>query len=280
MSYQYVPSLFRIPEVPGFDPSDAYWRGKGYDEGYFALYSSSWGGYIIVRDPNFCFKLQIGNSVFSPVFTDINGYIYWEGNGYIYYTLTYGWVWSKIFPGYEPVETYKWEDGEYWWEGDDFYSFSSPPNSPDNTVRMTPRGSNMEDGEEQELKAIWPRWVAKSGEFGIYEGEDGESGEKVKGLPRFKGNGEYFLRSLNKENGYFTYGRIKCSNGKWIIGEVGSYGGWHEGSEPKVDGSVTFKFVKPEDSDAEGENITVSFDSYICGDETDAAYLGSAAIWR
>ena len=32
---------------------------------------------------------------------------------------------------------------------------------------------------------------------------------------------------------------------------------------------------KPEESD-----VSVSLDSYICGDETEAAFLGSAAIWR
>ena len=34
---------------------------------------------------------------------------------------------------------------------------------------------------------------------------------------------------------------------------------------------------KPE---PEGSDVSVSLDSYICGDETDAAFLGSAAIWR
>lgn len=280
MSFQFVPSLFRIPAIPGFDVAESMWRGKGSDEGFYSFNVPTWGGHLIVRDGNFCFRLQVGNSVFSPVYSDINGYLYWEGSGYIYYSLTHGWVWAKQFPGYEPLETHKWEDGQYKWEGDDFYIFSSPPSSPDRTVKMSPAGSNREKGKEQELTAIWPRWVAKNGEFGEYEGTDGESGKKVKGLPRFKGNGEYFLRSLNKENGNFTYGRIRNSGGKWIIGETGSYGGWHEGSEPKVGGSVTFKFVKPEGSDATGSNISVSFDSYVCGDETDAAYLGSVAIWR
>ena len=281
MSYQYVPSLFRIPEVPYLTPPTGIWRGKGGDEGFFALkVDYDWGGNIIVRDPNFCFKLQIDGSVLSPVFSDINGYIYWEGNGYVYYTQTYGWVWCDKFPGYEPLEDYEWEDEETKWSGDRFYTFYNPPYSPDREVEMQPRGSLYKDGEAKSLKAVWPRWVAKSGEFGVYEGKDGESGQRIKGLPRFKGNGEYFVRSLNKEKGYFTYGRIHYASGKWVIGEVGSAGGWHEGSEPKADGSVNFRFVKPEGSEAKGSDISVSFDSYICGDETEAAFLGSAAIWR
>ena len=283
MSYQYVPSLIRIPEVPNLTPPTAIWRGKGGDEGYFAMnVGYSWGGNVIVRDPNFCYKLQIDGSLLTPVFSDINGYVYWEGSGYVYYTQTYGWVWCDKFPGYEPVENHKWkeEEREYEWTGDRFYTFNGPPYYPDTEVEMEPRGSLREKGESKSLKAVWPRWVAKNGEFGVYEGKDGESGQRIKGLPRFKGNGEYFVRSLNKEKGYFTYGRIHYASGKWVIGEVGSAGGWHEGSEPKADGSVNFKFVKPEGSEAEGSDISVSLDSYICGDETDAAFLGSAAIWR
>ncbi len=281
MSFQYVPSLFRIPEVPNLSSPNAIWRGKGRDEGYFAMnVGYGWGGNIIVRDPNFCYKLQIDGSLLTPVFSDVNGYIYWEGSGYVYYTQTYGWVWCDRFPGYEPIENYEWEEEGVKWTGDRFYTFSDPPYSPDSEVEMQPRGSIAESGEAKPLKAVWPRWVAKNGEFGVYEGKDGESGEKIKGLPRFEGRGEYFVRSLNKDKGYYTYGRIHNASGKWVIGEIGSAGGWHEGSEPKADGSVTFKFCKPEGSEAEGTDISVSLKDYICGDETEAAFLGSAAIWR
>ena len=66
-----------------------------------------------------------------------------------------------------------------------------------------------------------------------------------------------------------------------MIGEVGSAAGWHEGSEPKAGGGATsFKFTAPEGSDAKGSDISVAFDSYVMGDETDTAYLGEAAVWR
>ena len=282
MGFQCVPSLFRIPNVPSFTPPGLIWRGKGSDEGFYAFnVGSTWGGNVIVRDANLCPSLQIDGSKLSPVYTDINGFIYWEGNGYVYNTLTYGWVWCSQFPGYEPIEDYKFEDGEIVWRGDQFYSFSSIPSGPENEVEMRPRGSISESGSAKSLKAVWPRWAAKSGEFGEYEGKDGESGKKVKGLPQFKGAGETFLRSLNKDKGHYTYGRIHYASGKWVIGETGSAGGWHEGSEPKADGgAVTFRFTKPEGSDAQGSDISVAFDKYVCGDETETAYLGSAAIWR
>ena len=96
MGFQCVPSLFRIPNVPGFTPPGLIWRGKGVDEGLYAFnVGSTWGGNVIVRDANLCPSLQIDGSKLSPVYTDINGFIYWEGNGYVYYTLTYGWVWCS-----------------------------------------------------------------------------------------------------------------------------------------------------------------------------------------
>lgn len=282
MSFQMVPSLFRIPSVPGITPPDTIWRGKGADEGLYAFEAGySWGGHVIVRDGNFCPCLQIDGRKLTPVFTDINGHLYWQGNGCVYYTKAYGWVYmSGMFPGYEPIETYKFDEYGVKWDGDAFYS-GLIPSGPDNEIEMRPRGSISESGSALSVKAIWPRWAAKNGEFGEYEGKDGESGKKVKGLPQFKGAGETFLRSLNKDKGHYTYGRIHYASGKWVIGEIGSANGWHEGPEPKADGgSVTFKFTKPQGSDAQGSDIAVSFDKYVCGDERDTAYLGSVAIWR
>ena len=211
MGFQYVPSLFRIPKVPILSAPDGFWRGKGGDEGFYAFNAGySWGGHVIVQSPNFCPCLQMGGSKLTPVFSDINGYIFWEGNGYVYYSKKYSWIWCDRFPGYEPLESRTWEDDGYVWEGDRFYTIGSLPDRPDAEQRMEPRGSlkGKEDESEKTLKAIWPRWVAKNGEFGVYEGKDGESGERVKGLPRFKGGGETFVRSLNKEKGRYTYGRI------------------------------------------------------------------------
>ena len=60
MSFQYVPSLFRIPEVPTGAPPTGIWRGKGKDEGYCALTGEyAWGGNIGVRGPTFRYQLQV-----------------------------------------------------------------------------------------------------------------------------------------------------------------------------------------------------------------------------
>lgn len=280
MSFHYVPGQFRIPKVPNFTLPDGVWCGADSDAGYYAFDAGySWGGRIMSKE--LCYSLSIGGSKLSPVFSSINGYIYWSGSGHVYYTQTYGWVYmSGMFPGYEPVEDYDYDDGEVKWSGDSFYTFYSFPQPGGGTASLTPRGSIHDSGEAKELSVAWPRWTAKRGEFGEYEPKDDAEGTRWLGLPRFRGNGEYFVRSLAKTRGHFTYGRIRYADGKWVIGEPGSDAGWHEGSEPSRDDSVTFRFTKPEGSEAQGSDITVSLYDHIKGDEHGKAYLGEVAIWR
>lgn len=282
MSFQYVPGLIRIPRVPNFTMPNAVWRGIDADQGYFAFQGGGggWGNYIMVKGENFVPYLTVDGSKYTPVYTDINGFIYWRGSGYIYYSLAWGWVKCNMFPGYEPVETseYDSEKGETVYGGDSFYEIGSIPYSEGKSSRMTPRGT-LRNKDVKSVSIEWERWVGQT-EFGEYEGKGGASGTRILGLPKFRGNGETFLRSVNKERGYFTYGRIHYSSGKWVIGEIGSANGWHEGSEPKTGSSVTFQFCRPEGSEVKGSNISVSFDSYVMGEETDTGYLGEVAVWR
>ena len=280
MSFHYVPGQFRIPKVPNFTLPDGVWCGADSDAGYYAFDAGySWGGRIMSRE--LCYSLSIGGSKLSPVFSSINGYIHWSGSGHVYYTQTWGWVYmSGMFPGYEPVEDYDYEDGGRKWTGDSFYTFYSFPQPGGGAATLTPRGSIRESGEAKEMSAIWTRWKAKGGEFGEYEPVDEATGTRWLGLPRFRGNGEYFVRSFAKTKGHFTYGRIHHSDGKWVIGEPGSDAGWHEGAEPKRDGTVTFKFTKNQGSEARGADISVSLYDHVKGDEHGKACLGEAAIWR
>ena len=280
MSFHYLPGQFRVPKIPNFTMPDGIWCGADSDAGYYAFDGGySWGSRIMSKQ--LCFSLSVGGSKLSPVFSSINGYIYWSGGGYVYYTQTWGWVYmSGMFPGYEPVEDYNYEDGEVHYTGDAFYTFHSFPQGEGNTVTLTPRGSLYDRGEAKEMAATWPRWTAKRGEFGEYEPKEGAEGSRWLGLPRFRGNGEYFVRSFAKTKGHFTYGRIHHSGSKWVIGEPESDAGWHEGAEPSRDGSVTFKFTKKEGSQAQGSDITVSLYDHVKGDEHAKAYLGEVAIWR
>ena len=115
---------------------------------------------------------------------------------------------SGMFPGYEPVEDYEYDEGGMRYTGDSFYSFYSFPSGNGNAVTLSPRGSLNNGGSPKEMTAKWRRWTAKRGEFGEYEPKDGAEGAKWLGLPRFRGDGEYFVRSFAKTNGHFTYGRI------------------------------------------------------------------------
>lgn len=286
MSFMYVPSLLRIPDVPGLIPPDGIWRGVGRDNGLFAFRpgDTRWG-YGVMTGGAFAPSLVVEGREMTPQYSTINGYIWWSGGGYVYYSLSHGWVFmTGKFAGYEPIEEnyhYDEDTGVYSAEGDAFYSCTSPPSAPEVEVELVGRGSNY-GKEPKTMTAKWKRWKSDS-EFGVYEGADGASGEKILGLPRFRSNGwEYFTRSYAKTNGHYTYGRIRYSDtyGKWVIGEVGSGAGWHEGEEPKVGGSVTFKFCKNEDSEVEGSDITVSYVDHVKGDETTKAYLGEVAIWR
>ena len=284
MSFHYVPGQFRVPEIPNLTMPNGIWRGAGSDDGLLAFDAGYTLGRIMSRE--LCYSLKIGGSVLKPVFSSINGYIYWSGSGHVYYTQTYGWVYmTDMFPGYEPVEEFERKDGKIVWSGDRFHTFYSHPVPGGSATALTPRGSiyGRED-RELEMTAVWPRWKSvRGGEFGEYEPLDGAEGKRWLGLPRFRGtNYEYFTRSFAKTNGRFTYGRIRYSqsDGKWVIGDVGSSTGWHEGSEPSKDGAVNFCFCRNEGSEAKGTDISVSLYDHVKGDERGKAYLGEVAVWR
>lgn len=279
MSFQYVPSQFRLPEIPGWTPPDGFWCGVGEDAGFYCFKMQGWGGYVMTRE-EFCQSLTLDGSKMTPVYSSINGYIYWQGNGYIYYSLNYGWIWCDVFPGYEPIEENEWDEDaqETVYTGDRFYKIHSIPARDEVEVKIEGRGAYYKE-KEKTLKAVWDRWVSND-EFGEYEGKGGATGKKYLGLPRFRGGSTYYIRSFQKENGHYKYGAIHYSDGKWVIGEVGSGAGWHEGSEPSKNGSVTFKFTVNKGSDAKGQDISVSLVDYVKGDETAPVFLGEVAIWR
>jgi hypothetical protein len=279
MSFQYVPSQFRVPQIPNWNPPAGFWCGLGVDAGFYGFEMYNWGRFLITRNL-VSYSLEVDGTRFTPVYSSINGYIFWQGNGYIYYTQTYGWVLSDRFPGYEPIEEYVWDENKQKnvYQGDSFWQISQFPSKEDTEVKIRGRGAAYEE-KEKTLKAVWERWVSDN-EFGEYEGKGGASGKKYLGLPRFRGNGTDYIRSFQRENGYYKYGAIHYAGGKWVIGEVGSDAGWHEGSEPSKSGSVTFKFCVNKGSDAQGQNISVSLVDYVKGDESQPVFLGEVAIWR
>lgn len=274
MSFILNPSRLCIPAVPGlFYSNDKTYRGYGADNGKFAFQTSL--GYIIAE--KLAFSLKVGGSEYAPVFSDVNGYIYWSnGSDYIYYSVNYGWVKCSRFPGYEPDEYYDSDEKKY--KGDGFWSGSFPSASGNETFH--PRGSNRNSGSNVTVSWYWKRWQS-SKLFGEYNPQGDASGKLYFGSPRWKdGDGVYYVRSINKENGKYTYGGIAYNGSKWIIGAVNDPSGWWEGSEPSKSGSTTFRFTVPAGSEITGKNKVVSFYDYVLGEETTVVYLTEVAIWR
>lgn len=283
MSFHYIPTMMRSPTIPGYVLQRGYWRGVSADEGFLILYhgNSNLGNYIITQQL-WSYQLKIDNNIFTPIYNDVNGYIYWQySSTYFYCSKSYGWVLSNVFPGYEPKEVYNSETHEF--EGDSFHSGSVPSIGDGKYSYLQPRGTNRNNGGSNKTVYFWfPRWQSTNGVLcGEYEPKCGKTGTKSVGLPRWRDNqGSYYVRSFNRIASHYTYGPIRYESGKWIIGTVNSPGGWWEGKEPDKKSSVTFTFCKPEDSEITGSNLTLTFYDYVQGNESAPAYMGEVAIWR
>lgn len=279
MSFIRADINLRTPTIPGMNIEPLVYFGNGADKGFIVFSpGNSDFGQVIMTEGVWAYSLKVGGSEFQPVFDDINGYIYWKnGSSYVYYSRSYGWVKCNNFPGYDPVELYDSETREY--TGDSFYAGYLPSVAVGETSSLYPRGSERDSGSSIEIEIVFPRWVCQDGIFGEYEGEDGVSGTKLLGLPAFDCDGTILVRSINKINGYYSYGDIHYDSGKWLIGDMNSAGGWWEGNEPKVGTSVTFKFCKPKDSEVSGSDKTVRFVEYVEGDNSQEAYYGDVAKW-
>lgn len=100
-------------------------------------------------------------------------------------------------------------------------------------------------------------------------------------------NGTEYQRSLEKEDGYFTYGNIYYDGSGWVIGTRDSSSGWWEGSEPIVDdgtsdsssSSVTFSFIPGSSSSSSDDDLEITFDRYVVGDNITTIYIGETALW-
>lgn len=283
MSFLYSPTLLRTPTIPGMNIARGVWVGQGVDAGLisFSTGVSSLGNYVITKNL-LAYQIKVSNSIYSPVFNDVNGYIYWiSGSNYIYYTPKYGWVLHNRFPGCEPKEEYNSKDKQY--EGDAFHAGSLPGISDGATSSFQPRGTNRNGGGSSITLTFWfPRWQSvKNTRFGEFDPKSGESDKKYLGTPRWRDNSYVeYPRGLKKQNGKFVYGDIRYENGKWLLGNLNNPSGWWEGAEPSKTSSVTFRFCKPEGSEITGSNKTVSFVDYVVGEEKLPAYLGEVAIWR
>ncbi len=236
-------------------------------------------------------SFSIDGMLFEVAPSLVNGRVCYSteaGDYNLYYSAGYSaWVCagSSVAIGSDPVEESVKIDGQWVYVGDDFYTSSYLPSSEGSTRSFTPRGCNRSSGTAKTCSYVFPRWTlgGSSDGCGVYTAvtASGTSGTKIIGLPQFNlSTNEKVVRSVEKVSGYFTYGKISYVSGKWVIGTVNSAVGWWEGSEPNINGSVTFAFKKLSGSTVTGSDITVTFDRYVLGTETQKCYVGDVAIWR
>ena len=180
MSFQYVPTQLRSPAIPGWSFQHGFWRGTGTDSGLLAFNTNNSNlGYYVITQNLWTYRLKIDNAVYSPVFNDVNGYIYWKySSSFFYYSRSYGWILHNRFPGYEPKENYNSESKEY--EGDAFHAGSVPSARDGGYSYLQPRGTNRNGGGANKTAYFdFPRWQSVTrNQFGVYEPKGGVSGRR------------------------------------------------------------------------------------------------------
>ncbi len=108
-------------------------------------------------------------------------------------------------------------------------------------------------------------------------------------LPRYLGSPfwldgqeQRYVRSISRDgSGKYTYGRVRFSNGRWLIGAYGNAGGWWEGEEPQIGGNTIFRFRVPDNSEAEIQpDIVLQHGGFFACTGNQDCYLAEFPIWR
>lgn len=225
----------------------------------------------------------------GPMANPVNGYPAWVGGGshHLYHDGS-GYILRPVGrlgerrPVYDEF-FYKEENEE------EAYWISSSSGHPSG-ITLTPKGTAT--GNCTFSLSSWPRWTCDA-LCGIYTPLGGATGNKVVGLPRW-GNwatGDKWIRSLVRSGDYWMYEAqtakpdimYDASRGLWMIGTYGSDAGWWESAdEPSTGvGRIFHWTVRVGQVDPpEGENMTIAFVDYVLGSNTQANFIGEAAIWR
>ena len=229
------------------------WIGNGTDSGLF-LYKIALGG----NDPRYVissaigYSLEVDSETLAPVMTDCGGKYAFAGQSRTIWFNGSQWILmtAQVFPGYVPSAWYNNEidqmEGDAWWTA---YSLPEPGDTVTFSAQGTASGTKT-------VSAIMPRWERTANEWGLtpinmdtplgtYTDPAGIQSAKTVGTPTWEGDdGEWYPRSLTKSSGKFAYGGCKYSSGrsKWVIGTVGSPGGWYEGPEPSRNDATFYEF--------------------------------------
>ena len=270
------------------------WRSE---DGYFLFYTQQ-EGWII--SSMFGMSFKIDDSIFYPTYNVYNKFPVYQRNNIIgsegiYYDGTYGWVYNiDTAIGYPCVEYWRsnniYEDpfgtGEY--KGPRFYTGTIPTTYTSSNIwqaRGFGRGNVYGEytGTPITIDTYFEYWKAVDVYLGEYKPQGDATGDsKWFGNPQWKDqNNKVYIRSTNKISNKYTYGDIyyDATNSKWIIGTYNNPTGWWEGYEPIKNSSVIFLFKVPLNSELTGEDLTISFDQYVLGSDTQTIYLGEVSRW-
>jgi len=245
------------------------------------------------------YSFTINDSECLPNYISYGGYTGFIGSTYnIWYDLGYGWVASTLDVGTPLYEYFYY--GSYgasigYYTGTSFYTIGTSSGvgtlpSFGSTLtaygRGTLRGTTYGGTSTNTLSVgtAWEYWTTEGAEilYGKYSPAGTASEDKYMGSPQWKNGTTKYCRNPTAVSGKFEYGSIvwNISASKYVLGTYNSVSGWHESSSaPTVESSWTLQFAKPEDSDAEGENITLEWDNWVLGTYSQSLYAVRSSNW-
>lgn len=315
MSFVQIPSVidFQIDNIVA-DFKFPVYKGINEDSGLYVYrlhqkYSTD--PEVWIMSDKFAPILKQGNTIYNPVYYAIpENYasVYWTGENYYIYrdgysdpgagygdmvciTKTY----PDVYPGYIPYE--RWltsgtaDDPTPRYEGDRFYVLPDALDDhsriwEEGTVTFQPRGVYRNEPSLYpaiQMSAQLTGWFSSS-LCGVYTPFDSTQQSKVFGLPQWVDSfGNSYIRSLNQDNGYYSYGAIQhFYSSIWMIGSRGNTP-WWEGQEPSLESSQMF-YEKMYDSSGSivdtGESSEITFYAYTFGDNTTPIYMNEVAVWK
>lgn len=267
-----------------------YIDGTGYVR--YLWYTGSRNTPTISHKSSIGYSLKINGSVVcKPNYIFYNGYAgYSSGTGYnIWYDYNFGWVLSRNALGSPLYEAWYYRDptntslGGYYY-GPGFYTLNSSSGKGialglGQTVTAYGRGYYRGDvygctsSNTYTISTTWEYWQTSADTtfYGKYLPKGTASGNRYFGSPQWKNGTIFYCRKPSPVSTKYSYGSITWNNdaAKYVLGVYGSPAGWHESDSAPVPGSSwTFRFAKSEGSEAEGENLTLSWDNWVLGPYT------------
>lgn len=194
----------------------------------------------------------------------------------LYWLFNDGGIWTVA--DCEPRPMCQWLDADGLFRGDGCWRLSNFP-TPESSAVGTWSGPN----EQNDIEAVWteesPYWISDS-LLGEYTDPEGRNAPRTVGVPRFlDAGGNEYVRSVETENGYYTYGKVHFENGTWCIGSPSDESGYWTGSEPSRTSPTVFAFQRPAGSDVWKDDITLTFDAFTFPQTADLLYFAEVAKW-